>query len=109
MANYCEICHKKAYSDRCMQHKQRKPINQKGKKSLELDAWVRDVARPYLDEKYGRVCAACGGERCGNKQLDVDHIKNKGSNYHLRMVLSNVQYLGRWPCHREKTDNVNNH
>lgn len=107
VAKSCKVCNKRCYGEYCFQHKPRKAIKQKGKRTLEYEAWRDTVARPYLIKKYGRVCAACGGKRCGNKQLDVDHIKNRGSHYHLRMSLDNVQLLGRFPCHREKTDNVN--
>lgn len=108
MSKTCLYCGKRSYNDYCMQHKPRKPIPQKGKRTIEYEKWRDEVARPYLVKKYGRRCAACGGKRCGNKRLDVDHIKNRGSHYHLRMDLKNVQLLGRFPCHVEKTDRVNN-
>jgi len=106
MAKTCSVCGKRAYSDYCVQHKPRKPIKQKGKRTIVIDEWVDKVARPYLDKNFGRVCAACAGTRCFNQQLDVDHIKNKGSHPELAMVLSNVQYPGRFPCHFEKTNNI---
>lgn len=87
-----------------MRHKPRKAINQKGKKTQAYESWRDQVAKPYLDKKYGRVCAECGGSRCGNKQLDVDHINKRkmGGAQSLSMDLNNVQYLGRYPCHMEK-------
>lgn len=107
-------CDRGCYGELCIQHKPRKPlpkatkpIKQKGKRTIEYEKWRDTVARPYLIKKYGEVCAECKGVRCGNIQLDVDHIKNRGSHYHLRMSLSNVQLLGRYPCHQEKTDWVN--
>ena len=102
MALACEICGKRAYSNYCMQHKPRKPIKQRGKRTIEYENWRDNVARPHLDKK-GRRCAQCGAV---GVPLDVDHIKNRGSHYHLRMNLSNVQYLCR-PCHRGKTDRLN--
>ena len=89
-------------------HKPRKPIKKKGKHTIEYEIWRDNVARPYLIRNFGEKCAACGGTRCGNKQLDIDHIRPRGSHYALRMSLTNVQFLGRNPCHREKTDMVNN-
>ena len=100
--NRCSSCLLKRQNAK--PRKLQKPIRQKGKFTLKYEKWRDTVARPYLIAKYGEVCAACGGARCGNRQLDVDHIKGRGSHPHLRMELSNVQLLGRDPCHREKTD-----
>lgn len=103
----CIVCGKRAYSEYCMQHKPRKPIPKRGKKAIKYNDWVKSTAIPYLDETYGRICAACGGSRCGNRQLDIDHKLNRGSHPELVMDLTNVQYLGRFPCHYEKTNNIN--
>lgn len=102
MSKSCKVCGKRAYSDYCFQHKPRKPINQRGKRTLEYEEWRDTVARPYLIQKFGNKCADCSGSRCGNKQLDVDHKKKRGSNPALKMDLNNVQLLGRFPCHYEK-------
>ena len=115
---YCEI-HKNNwhYTSMCPQNQKpipvykplersTKPIRKKGKRTLEYERWKKEVAIPYLDQTTGRVCQACFGERCGNQQLDVDHILNRGSHPALRMNLDNVQYLGRYPCHIEKTDGI---
>lgn len=82
----------------------RTPIQHKGKRTLEYEKWRDEVARPYLIEKYGEACVDCGGERCGNKQLDVDHIEGRGSHADLKMSIDNVQLLGRYPCHDDKTN-----
>ena len=100
-------CSRNCYGEYCVQHKPRKPIRKKGKQTFKYEEWRDSVARPYLIEKFGAVCADCGGKRCGNRQLDVDHIKNRGSHFHLRMSLTNVQLLGRYPCHYEKTNHIN--
>ena len=84
-----------------------KPIKKKGKRTIEYEKWRDEVARPYLIEKYGEICVACQGARCGNQQLDVEHKKNRGSHHELKMVLSNVQLMGRYPCHYEKTNGIN--
>ena len=86
--------------------KRRTTIKQKGKKAIRYDKWRDEVAIPHLDATTGRVCALCNGTRCHNKQLDVDHIQNRGSHPELIMSLSNVQYVGRYPCHYEKTNNI---
>lgn len=85
---------------------QRKTIKKRGKRTIEYEEWRDTVARPYLLEKYGEVCADCKGARCGNMQLDVEHIKGKGSHPELKMVLSNLQLMGRFPCHYEKTNHL---
>ena len=45
-----------------------------------------------------QVCQACGGTRCGNRNLEVDHI-TRGDNHQL----DNLQLLGHDPCHLEKS------
>ena len=102
MAKTCIVCGKKAMSDYCFAHKRKKPIKQAGAKTELYNIWRDTIAKPYLDKKYGHVCSACKGKLCGNKQLDVDHILKRGSHPELKMALSNVQYLGRYPCHWEK-------
>lgn len=102
MSKSCQVCGKRAYSDYCFQHKPRKRIAQKGRKTEAYETWRDEIARPYLIKTFGAVCAACGGLRCKNKQLDVDHKLKRGSRPDLKMSLDNVQLLGRYPCHWEK-------
>lgn len=106
MAKTCQKCGKRCYGDFCFIHKPRKQIKQKGKQSIRYEEWRDNIAIPFLDKTYGRICNACKGARCGNRQLDVDHILNRGSHPQLKMSLDNVQYLGRFPCHSEKTDRI---
>lgn len=94
----CEVCNKRAYSNRCVAHKPRKPIRKKGKHTIEYEEWRDNVARPYLDKTYGHKCAYCGT----TKRLDVQHIKKRGSHPHLKMELSNIEYLCR-SCHIRAT------
>lgn len=96
-----KTCDRGCYGDFCLMHKPRKAIKKRGKQTIKYEQWRDEVAIPHLD-KIGHKCVECGA----TGKLDVDHIKNRGSHYHLRMTLSNVQYLCR-PCHRGKTDNVN--
>lgn len=47
------------------------------------------------------TCQACGGTRCHNNNLEIDHIiglAEGGTNND-----ANLQTLGAWPCHSEKT------
>ena len=102
MSKTCKICNKRAYSDYCFQHKPRKRITTQGRKATAYQAWRDEVAIPYLEAKFGRVCALCGGSRCKNRQLDVDHIIKRSKRPDLVMSLDNVQFAGRYPCHWEK-------
>jgi 5-methylcytosine-specific restriction endonuclease McrA len=81
-----------------MAHKPKKPIKKRGKRTLEYETWRDTVAKPYLDKTYGHVCRDCGA----TGQLDVEHIKKRGSHPHLKMTLTNVTYLCR-PCHIKAT------
>lgn len=108
MAKKCrkDGCERNCYGEFCLMHKPRKPIKKRGKRTDDYEQWRDTVAIPYLDEHFGRVCADCGGARCGNVQLDVDHIKTRGGHQDKKKDLSNVQYLGRFPCHYEKTNHL---
>lgn len=79
--------------------KKRKPIAKVGKKSRDYTKWRDTVAKPFLDDYYGHTCAVCGT----TENLDVDHIKNRGSHPELVCELTNVQYLCR-TCHYRKTN-----
>ncbi len=81
--------------------KKRKPISQRGKHAKLWEAFRDKVAKPYLDKRYGRIC---NQKHCAIRDpLDVDHVKERGSNPGLRYDVKNVQYLCR-SHHREKTD-----
>lgn len=103
---FCTNCQSPFHTKTFCPYIKRKAIAKRGKKTLAYEQWRDEVAKPYLDKTYGHECAACHGERCGNRQLDVDHIENRGSHPTKRMELNNVQYLGRFPCHVEKTNGV---
>lgn len=47
------------------------------------------------------TCRGCGGQRCGNEQLEVDHIINVAEGGDDSD--ENLQTLGARPCHAEKT------
>jgi hypothetical protein len=86
--------------------KQRKPIAQKGKKTIEYEKWRDIVARPYLDEKYGIGCFDCGilpplkpYSDTERYRHDVAHIVGRGRDITKKMVLTNVRYKCR-RCHQ---------
>ena len=89
------ICGKCAYN---RYTKPKKPINKFGKRAQEYNEWRINVAIPYLNQKFGHKCNRCG--RTSN--LDVDHIKTRGSRPDLKMELTNLQWLCR-SCHIAKT------
>ena len=90
----------KHYQTFCI-YKKRKPISQRGKHAKMWQTFRDQIAKPYLDKKYGRVCSVRGCHE--TEQLDVDHIKSRGSAPHLRYDVKNVQYMCR-THHRLKTD-----
>lgn len=94
----CKICQSVYHT--AMFHKPRKPIKKKGKRTLEYEEWRDNIAKPYLDKKYGHICSK--GLCNITTGLDVDHIIKRGSHPELKMSLSNVRYLCR-PHHQEIT------
>lgn len=106
MALYCKVCNKRAYSEYCYIHKPRKPIRQKGRRTLEYEQWRDNVARPYLDRTKGIACEQCFKLPPMKNEFeyyrhDVDHIEARGSNPDKKMQLSNVRYLCRI-CHTKR-------
>lgn len=97
----CANCGSQWHYQTFCPYKTRKPIPQRGKHAKLWETFRDKVAKPYLDKKYGHICneKAC----LVTDQLDVDHVKERGSNPGLRYDVKNVQYLCR-PHHREKTD-----
>lgn len=103
MSRPCKYCSSLEHTSFYCRLKPRKKIPQRGKRAIKYDQWRDTVAKPHLDETSGRKCNNCGAV---NVQLDVDHIKNRGSRPDLKMNLSNLQYLCR-DCHSNKTDHLN--
>lgn len=97
MGMACMICGKRAYSEYCVQHKPRKPITQHGKRAIAYETWRDEVAIPYLDSHFGHFCAWCNA----TENLDVDHIKTRGSRADLKMDVNNVRFLCR-SCHQTR-------
>lgn len=77
-----------------------KPIAQRGKQARKWETFRDKVAIPYLDKKYGHVCSVEGCTQTQN--LDVDHIKPRGSHPELRYDVTNLRYLCR-AHHIERT------
>lgn len=73
--------------------KKKKPLKQKGKRTLIYENWRDSLAKPYLDATYGHICSYDGCNE--TKNLDVDHIKNRSTHPKLKMELTNVRYLCR--------------
>jgi 5-methylcytosine-specific restriction protein A len=58
--------------------------------------WSSITAAVKRRDRY--TCQACGGTRCGNRNLEVDHI-TRGDDHRM----TNLQTLGAKPCHTDKT------
>lgn len=71
-------------------------------KQAEYNLWLEEVARPAVIARDGPNCACCG---LLHPPMDLDHVLNKGGLYAaLKRDIGNLQLLGRFPCHRRKTD-----
>lgn len=90
----CTICGSKFHYQTFCPYKKNKPIIKRGKKTLEYEYFRDNIAKPYLDNKYGHKCYQCGS----TKQLDVHHKKNRGSHISEKMNVVNLIYLCR-SCH----------
>ena len=110
MSKKCQYkyCDANCYGDYCFRHKPRKPITQRGKKTIKYEHWRDTVARPYLDAKYGRQCSKCtkmpplksDGTRAFH---DIDHINKRrmGGAPSRTMDINNIRYLCR-SCHGKR-------
>lgn len=81
----------------------KRPMNKRGRKTIEYEAWRDSVAKPYLDKTYGHICSHNGCEE--TEGLQVDHRRNRSTHPHLVMNLDNVQYLCA-PHHYNKTFHI---
>lgn len=96
-------------SGRVMNHRNRKAIatkkrpNKQSVKEQGYQAWLRETARPAVIARDGDVCNCC---KRVHYPHDLDHVLNKGSHPELKRDISNLQILGRFPCHRNKTDHI---
>lgn len=92
MAKPCSVCGSSYHTATFCYRAKKKPVKKIGRRGAEYIRWRDEVAIPYLDATYGRVCSYPG---CKTTKVDVDHIKKRGSNPKLKMSLSNVRYLCR--------------
>lgn len=85
----CEICGKRSFSNRCMAHKVRKPLNQIGKQGRKTANAVAKWKRQQRPNHQGRFqCYMCG------KQVDylmAEHVKSKVRHPELRNNLNNLK------------------
>lgn len=91
LQNRCFDCTKRAY----------RPIAKKGRETRLYETFRDKVAKPYLDNKYGHICAVRGCEV--TEGLEVDHKKTRGAHHELKFDVKNLQYLC-FTHHRLKTD-----
>lgn len=104
VTNKCFDCQKKRSST-----KPSKPIKQIGKEGERYSVWLNVVARPYLDDKYGRACAFCKLPPPVNDETGevgyhhVDHIQKRGSHIQHKYSVHNIRYLCA-NCHIKETD-----
>lgn len=83
--------------------KKPKPIKKVSKKQSEYETWLIKVARPAVIERDGDYCRCC---LMVHYPHDLDHVDGKGHNPSRKRDITNLQLLGRFPCHRNKTDRL---
>lgn len=88
--------------------KKQKPIRQVGKETQQYNTWRDVVARPYLEQRFGRACALCKKPAPVNPETGiegwhhVDHIKKRGSHIKYKYDVHNVRFLCA-ECHTKET------
>lgn len=95
----CEICGKRSFSNRCMAHKVRKPLNQIGKQGRKWistkQRWLEQNKQPYY------FCYLCG-KMLTRSQLTLDHVLSRSRAPELRHKLSNLEACC-WSCNSQKS------
>lgn len=85
-----------------------KPIKQVGKETERYNAWRDTIARPYLEQRFGRACSFCKLPAPVNEETgiegwhQVDHINKRGSHIKQKFDVHNVRFLCD-KCHKEIT------
>lgn len=82
--------------------KQPKPIRKVSSKQASYERWLIKEARLAVIERDGDICRCCFRVHYPH---DLDHIDGKGHNPSRKRDINNLQILGRFPCHNNKTDN----
>ena len=94
----CEICGKRSFSNRCMAHKIRKPLNQMGKQGKKWQTtrrqWLRDNPGPYF-------CYLCGSLLL-QSEVTLDHVTSRSRAPELRYEQSNLRSCC-WSCNSQKS------
>lgn len=81
----------------CAEHGKVKTPWAGSNRKAELPAgWDKTVARIKKRDNY--TCQKCGGTRCGNLKLEINHIGSKHDHSD-----KNLETLGARPCHLEDT------
>jgi 5-methylcytosine-specific restriction endonuclease McrA len=88
-------CPELTTTSHCPDHTPKPWANSTRAKRLPL-GW--DKTRRRILERDGHTCRACLGVRCGNRQLEVDHVVNNDDHSD-----ANLRTIGHDPCHIEKT------
>lgn len=105
----CPDCQRKRDA---LKKKPRKPIAQRGERTILYEKWRDTIARPHLRRVYGDICQECGRRarvwyddegREHRENLDVAHIIGRGRDASQKMNIKNVRLLCR-DCHRLETD-----
>lgn len=84
----CKTCGKRSYSDYCVQHKPRKPINQRGKQAIRWQDFRLDWLKRHKQAVF--TCGICGLP-VQREVVTLDHIKPRSGNPELRYSDSNIQ------------------
>ncbi len=80
-----------------------KPIRKVSPKQVSYERWLIKEARPTVIKRDGDVCRCCQRVHYPH---DLDHVDGKGHNPSRKRDITNLQILGRFPCHRNKTDHI---
>lgn len=87
---------------------ERTPLKQLGKQGEYYRVWRNQIARPYLDKRFGRDCSLCKTPPPVNEETgevgyhDVDHINKRGSHPQDKYKVKNIRYLCS-NCHGKET------
>jgi len=99
MSRQCLTCGKRAYSDYCVQHKPRKPLNKLGKRGKQ-NKITSDRFRSTLNPDQIYYCYLQIHEYCPvtltADQVVPEHVKSKSGSPELRDSLENIKKACTW-------------
>lgn len=103
---HCSFCGSDThYVTWCWRRKTKK-VRPQSDKEMSYQTWKETVARPHLIKRDGNWCYCCWRPAEGDEKLDIEHTKGKGSHPESKRELKNMRLYCRFPCHRNKTDNI---